>query len=824
MDGSAAPAPGNLPAALTGLVGRDDEIERLASLLRATRLLTVTGTGGCGKTRLALALAERRRPDFPDGAWWVDLAASTEHEHVATAVAAALGVAQSPGEEEAATVIRHLRPRTALLVLDNCEQVVAAVAVLIDRLLTSCPGLTVVATSREVIGVSGETVFRLGGLRLPDGDGAGAEAVELFLQRARTADPWFPATPDHADAVARLCRRLDGLPLAIELAAARVGVLGVAEIADRLDRDAAILRHPSRTAPARHQTLQATLDWSHRLLTEPERILFRRLSAFQGTFSLAAAEAVAAGAGIDPGEVVDLLAGLVVKSLVLPVGRGTGYRYRMLETIRQYGERTLALSGEREAVHAAHADFYLGLAEEARTGVEGSDQARWLDLMEAEHDNVRAVLRRDLPSRPHLRAGMTALMWPFWYRRGYYHEARSWLEQAAADADGPRELRAAVLTGAGVLAFLQCDYPIACERLSKARALYEEAGDLAGLATALQRLGSVAREEGRFADARRLHEESLAIWTELGDGAGVAASLDYLGFAAWLEGDAVRAVDLCRRAVAAFRASGRRQETAAAMINLGAATRLTGETGRAEAILRGSLEIARHLGYQEGIAWALHELALTLASAEPEPGAFGDVRAPEPGAAEGTTVAGMLRESLATHLALGDRWRVASVVESIAEIVTTPVAPRRAAALLGAADALRRTLGAPVPPAERPALTACVETLHAALGARAFADAWRGGETMTLDEMADAAVEAGGEEPAAGGPEPFDAYGLTGRELAVLRLVSRGMTNREIAGELHISAGTAGVHVSNILRKLGVTSRVQAAAMVRDAGPPGRAG
>ncbi|MBP2706910.1 tetratricopeptide repeat protein [Microbispora sp. RL4-1S] len=804
MEGSIPPEAGNLPAALTGLVGRVRELELLTSLLRATRLITLTGTGGSGKTRLALALAETCRREFGDGAWWVDLAGTTECDQVATAVAAALGVPRSPGEDADATLARHLRSRTALVVLDNCEQVVTACAVLITRLLTSCPGLTVAATSREVIGVPGETVYRLGGLRLPDpGDEAGgAESVDLFVQRAGKADPGFQMTPARAAAVVRLCRRLDGLPLAIELAAARVGVLGVADIADRLDQDIAILRHPSRTAPARHQTLRATLDWSHRLLTGPEQIVFRRLAAFRGTFSLAAAEVVGAGRGVDRALVVDLVAGLVDKSLVLAAGQGAEHRYWMLETIRQYGERKLAESGEQDEVHGAHADFYVGLAERARAGLEGPGQARWLERVELEHDNVRAVLRRDPPARPDARARTTALLWPFWYRRGYYHEARAWLEQVteADDASGARELRAENLTGAGVLAFLQCDYPVAGERLSKARALYEEVGDLVGLAGTLQRLGSIAREEGRYDDSRRLHEESMGIWAEVGDDAGVAASLDYLGFTAWLEGDAERALDLCDRAVAVFRALGRQQETAAALVNLGVAVRLTGEDGHSAAILRRSLDISRKIGYREGVAWALHELALAVE---------GEDRA---------AAAEMLRESLMTHVALGDRWRVASVVESIAEIVVAPADPARAVALLAASDVLRRELGVPVPPAERPALDACVERLRTELGPGGFAVAWEGGERMrrmTLDGLAAAAtLPVGADLP----PRPFDDLGLTTRELAVLRLVSQGMTNREIALELHISTGTAGVHVSNILRKLGVSSRIQAAAVARSLG------
>lgn len=832
--GASAPEVGNLPVVLTSLVGRQRELQKLETLLRGTRLLTLVGTGGSGKTRLGLALAESNRVKFRHGAWWVDLASVTGRELIAGTVASALGIAQSPGQDAAATVARHLRSRAALLVFDNCEQIAAGCAELIEQLLRSCPELTVVATSREVLGVPGERVFRVDGLRLPAHDDDAAEAVELFTRRARAMTPDFSIGPADRAAVARLCRQLDGLPLAIELAAARVGILGAPEIARRLGQDARVLRHPSRAAPARHQTLQATLDWSYQLLTGQEQILFRRLSCFSGSFTLAAAETVAAGDDLD---MVGLITALAGKSLVLVDGQGAEYRYRMLETIRQYGKRKLAESGEEPAAHAAHAAFYLRLAGQAHAGLDGADQVRWLDRLELEHDNLRAVLRRTLsegaegaegaegtegtegaepdPGQAALGARVAVFLWPFWYRRGYYNEARSWLERAAAAAlrsPAAAPVRAAALTGAGVLAFLQCDYLVAAERLSKARALYEEEGDQVGLATTLQRLGSIAREEGRYADARKLHEESLAIWAELGDAAGVAASRDYLGFSAWLAGDAVRAMDLCGQAVAAFRAAGLRQETAAALINQGVATYLSGDQQRGAALLQASLEIAMQLGYQEGIAWALHELAVIVADDDP------------------AATTDMLAESLEIHVGLGDRWRMASVVETIAELVVAAVDPSLAVTLLGATAALRKGLGTPIPPAERPACDRCVRMLREAMGPYPgrFRGAWQQGELMQLGELVDLALRAiktvQDRSPSDAGladrPSAGEAgeHGLTERELEVLRLLSQGRTNREIGAELLISTGTAGVHVSNILRKLGVSSRVQAAGVAHRLG------
>ncbi|MCW2931886.1 MAG: gvpC [Actinomycetia bacterium] len=839
IDGAAMrEAEGSLPVTLTSLVGRQRELRDLAATLSATRLLTLVGTGGSGKTRLSIALASAARHRFPQGAWWVDLAGVTGREQLPGAVAAALGVPQAPGQDTTPTVVRHLRSRTALLVLDNCEQVVAECAELVERLLTSCPGLTVVATSREMLGVPGERVFQVAGLGLPAHDEDAAEAMQLFSERARAITPGYTVGPADRAAVARLCRQLDGLPLAIELAAARAGILGAAEIARRLRSDTGVLRNPSRRAPERHQTLHATLEWSYRLLSEKEQALFRRLSAFSGSFSLPAAEAVTALDGIEPADVASLLAALVGKSLVLVAGPHgePDYRYRMLETIRAYSADALALSGEQAAVHAAHAAYYLHLATRAQAGLEGADQARWLDQLGRDHDNIRAVLERTLgssePGVPttstatgaavgcaggtaELGARMAALMWPFWYRRGDYHEARAWLERAAETVlrePVAATVMAAVLTGAGVLAFLQCDYAVATERLTKARAVYEEEGDQVGLATTLQRLGSIAREEGRYDDARRLHEESLAIWEDLADPAGIAASQDYLAFTAWLAGEADRAIELSGQAVAGFRVARLRQETSAALVNHGVAVWLSGDPERGGALLQESLDIATRLGYQEGIAWALNELAVIIADDDSE------------------TAADMLAESLEIHASLGDRWRVASVAEAIAVLAARPalagaVGPAAATALLGGAAALRESLGTPVPPAERTARDRCVRSLREQLGRR-FQGTWDRGHTMTLEELVDASLRAaravqdplarqgGAAEGPAGQPHVVYAhdalYGLTERELDVLRLLGAGLTNREIGVRLRISTGTAGVHVSNILRKLGASSRAQA--------------
>lgn len=793
---------GSLPVALSSLVGRQAELDALATLVPRARLLTIIGTGGCGKTRLALAVAERCRPGFTGGVRWVSLETLVDSRLLPATVGTAVGVPESPGEDAVDAVCRHLARQKMLVVLDNCEHVVVRCAELAERLLRCCPSLTILATSRELIGASGERVFRLGGLDVP-----GARTVEessgalaLFAERAEAMSPGFRLNTADLREAAQLCRLLDGLPLALELAAARVGSLGLAEIVARLSEGQQVLRHPGRTAPARHQTLDATLDWSHRLLSREEQALFRRLSVFQGSFSLLAAERVVSGTEIERKDVVELIAALVDKSLVHVVGWGLEHRYQLLNTVQQYARMRLEESGELAAVQRAHSEFYLGLAEQARAGLDGADQSRWLERLTMEHHNLSAALARQLPADPEAGGRLSAMLWPYWYRRGSYQEARCWLEQATLVSEQMSDrVQADVLTGAGVLAFLQCDYPAAAERLHQAQALYERQGHRAGTASALQRLGSIAREQGQYAQARRLHQQSLAAWSELGDAAGVAASEDYLGFVAWLEGNAGEAELRCGRALAYFEAAGRRQETAAALVNLGVAAHYAGEDERASARLRRALELAREIGYLEGVAWALHELGVVAGSNGPE-------------------AATMLAESLTIHVQLGDRWRAASVLETIAGRCAGS-APADATRLLAASHRLRQALTAPVPPAERPAHDAALASSRAALGAEGFAQRWDEGLTLSLDAAVELARQAAGQLRHGGSTAAAGAqYGLTEREVAVLRLVGEGLTNREIGQRLFISTGTAAVHVSNILRKLGVTGRVQAATIARELG------
>jgi predicted ATPase/DNA-binding CsgD family transcriptional regulator len=806
--GDHSPAAGNLPAQLTSLVGRARELAELSALMAGTRLLTLTGPGGSGKSRLGLAVARAHASEYPGGAWWVNLASLSDPDLVAQHVAGAFDLSPLPAEAAAAALARRVRAQRTLLVLDNCEHVADETAALTVGLLGSCPALQVVASSRQSLGVPGEQLFRVGGLAVnaPGDRSAEPGAVDLFLERAAWAAPSFKVTDRTTAAAARVCRWLDGMPLAIELAAARVAVLGVEQIAERLEHDWRLLGQTGRGAPARQQTIHATLEWSHRMLTSAEQALFRRLAVFRGTISLEAVEAVGAADEAERATVVDVLARLVDHSLVQVVERAGETRYRLLETVRQYGLEKLAASGEAEAVQAAQTRYLIALAERAQAGLAGPEQARWIERLDAERDDLRAVLDRELADAPETAGRLAGLLWPFWSRRGAYQEARIRLERAAALADQMSPaVRVGVLTGAGVLAFLQCDYLLAGSRLEDALRLNHELGDRRGVATVLQRLASIAREQGRYGDARRQHERSQAVWEELDDRSGVAASLDYLGFVAWLEGDNARAEDLGTRALATFRSSGEAQETAATLINLGAAAGYAGDTPLARRRLDEALSISRQIGYQEGIAWAQHELAILARREHDLPGA-----------------AALLRTSLRLHYELGDRWRVASVLEEIAGGVLVRVDPAQAAELLGAAEALRDAMQTPLPPAERPDYERAVETLQGRMAPALLERHWETGRARGLERSIPVATEAIARLTSPDAPPWRHALAdlLTEREQAVLALLREGHTNREIAAELYISPSTAGVHVSNILRKLGVRSRVQAATLAAQLGLP----
>jgi len=720
-----------IPVRLTPLVGRERELRDVVDMLSRNRLLTLTGPGGTGKTRLALAVAPAVSACYPDGVCWVELAPLDDPGIVAQVIAHQLGVPDSPGQDPAMAIAEHVGSRSILIVLDNCEHLVSAVADLAELLLGSCPALSVLATSREVLGVDGERSWPVPPLSLPEAGTlataaslADSGAARFFEHRAQLVFPSFRLGDDNAAAIAAVCRRLDGLPLAIELAAAQMRMLSVEQLAEHLGKIFTVLVGGARTAPRRHQTLRATLDWSHDLLDSDERAVFRRLAVFSDGFMLPAAEQVTAGDGIAAERMLGLLTRLADKSLLrVEIGR-SGARYYLLSTVRAYALERLAEAGEEEAAQRAHLWWVVGLVEQVTPQVEGGSEdalglERQLDRLDAEMPNLRVALefaRGCCELNVTLR--IVGPLGRFAYLRGHYQEIRQWMDAAVvAGTDAPAVLRAKTLLGSGHLALLQCDYLPAVRRLEAALRLYRELSDTQGEASSLQVLGSVAREQGRYARAIQLHEESLALAEAAGDRWAVASAHSYLGFVCWLQGEFERATGECTVALHIFRELGDVEGIAWSLLSLGTVARQRGAGEQAAALLRESRSLAEQIGFREGIAWSLEQLGL-LAADRGDPAA-----------------AVMLRTSLEIHHDLRDRWRTCSVLEDLAAIALAQDRAQQAARLLAAAEAMRVTIGTVIAPCDNAQHDATTAGTRAALGDEAFTAAWQQGLRARIEDL-----------------------------------------------------------------------------------------
>lgn len=719
-----APVPAN------ELVGRATELAEAGRLLgeRATRLLTLSGPGGVGKTRLALAVAGGVAPQFDDGICWVPLAPVSDPAAVAVTIAASTGLHPLDSGRLVEEIAAQVGTRSLLLVLDNCEHVVADVALICATLLERCPNLSVLASSRELMRVPGESVFVVPPLALPATEDQleNSPAVKLFVDRA-TARGHAPA--EQMEQVAQVVRRLEGMPLAIELAAARTNVLTVEELAAELESSFAILAGGSTTAGPRQQSLYGAIEWSHELLTPAEREMFALLSVFVGGWTLNAAAAVLTGT-VSPGPLeraraLDLTSRLVDKSLIR-VSRDHGIaRYDMLAVIREFAADQLVASGRFEETAQHHTAFYTALAEEAETHLRGSNQADWLDRVDGELDNLRCAMTWSLRSGTNGEAlRLAGDLWLFCYLRGHYGEGGEWLERALAlpDASDPAlaSYRAKAWLGAGMLAFLQCEYEVATTRLESALAQYKELDDTAGTALVMQRLGGVARERGDYVTAENLHCQSYDLFESLGDRSGMAWAHNHLGFVAWLRGDLEIGARRCRKAMNSFRVLGDSEGQAWALISLGTIAQYSGELTEAEDLLQESLALSQRLGYREGIAWSLNQLGIVERR-------------------RGFTerAVHLLDESLAEHRDLGDRWRSASVLEELATVARQRNRTEYAAFLLGAADGIREVIGAPVPEVEKADHLETRQAIEQSLDRRAFRAAWSAGRSAPLAAVAD---------------------------------------------------------------------------------------
>lgn len=725
-------ATGRVPESWTSLVGRDDEIQALLQAIAGGRLTALVGTGGAGKTRLALAVTEHARVANGWAVWWVDVASVTEPVSLPRIVAAALGSREQSARSALDSAIAHLGGSPGLLVLDNCEHLVADCAQVVLRLLVGCPQVRVLVTTREPLGLPGELVWPVLPLALPPGRRAASRAdleaspaIQLWCERAAAALPGFALTDDNAGLVARICTRLDGLPLAIELAAARLRVLSLEDIADALDHQLEVLTSVDRGAPDRHRTLRATLDWSFRLLPPDEQRLLAELSTFQGGFIL---EAVSAVRTPDPAgrTTLELVARLIDRSLVGIVDRGKPTRYRLLETVRLYAAEELSAAGAMAAASERHLHYFVWLAEQAEPHLDGAGQRQWLNRLDAEVANFIAALRWSVGSRQAVEEGLrlVSALWRFWYLRGHYTAGRDWLELALEAApDAPAEHRAKALAAVGKLAYLQCAYAVAQERLSAALQIYESRQDGLGVAAVLQSLGCVARELGDYERSRTLHRDSMARWLAAGRADGVARAANYLAFVDWLAADLDEARGRSGEAMVYFRTSGDGEGFAWSLILQGASACYAGDLGGATAWLEESQRRSEQIGYREGIAWSLNQLGVVACRSDDH--------------ARART---LLRASLREHWELGDQWRTASVLEALAGTEARTGDPHWAARLLGGATELRTRLRAPIPPVERPDLEDALSRLRSALGAGALASTMAAAGVAELDHIVRAAL------------------------------------------------------------------------------------
>lgn len=620
---------GYVPHALTELIGREDECLEVADCLRRSRLVTLTGVGGIGKTRLAMALARDIVREYADGVWLVALDSLSEGPQVFVQIASVLKVKEEVGKSLPECVTEYLRQKQLLLVLDNCEHLLIASAEAVGRLLTECAHVRILATSREALGITGETVRMVPSLPTPNPAHLPEsrttllrvlmeyESVQLFVERAESVQKTFTLTGNNAHIVALICFQLEGIPLAIELAAARVKAMTVEQIAARLNDHLGLLTGGSRTAQARQQTLRATLDWSYALLTESERLLLQRLSVFAGGWTLEAAEAICTDSEatstspslLKQSDFLPLLAALVDKSL-LTFAEGeaqAGGRYRMLEMVRQFAGERLAESGEAPFLTIRHQDWFVALAEEADPRLSGPEQAEWLRRLATEYDNLRVILARSeqgaCSAESALRLACALRL--FWYIRGDFGEARKYLAQTLGhrDTQARTSLRAKALNGLAAIVRRQSDSALALALFEESLAIRRERGDSKGMAETMGNLGIIQHDLGNYAAARALYEESLSLRRQLGDRPGIALTLANLGSSALNQGDFARARGLLEEGLLLYKELGDRSKIAWVLNTLGSVTSAMGDLIQAEALHEESLSHLQELGDRNGIAW-----------------------------------------------------------------------------------------------------------------------------------------------------------------------------------------------------------------------------
>lgn len=763
---SAQPRSHGLPAELTSFIGRQHEIATIKHLLTDARMVTLTGPGGVGKTRLALRVAADLRRTFPGGVWLVELAELDNPALLPQAVVAALKIQDHSAQPPMQVLAEHLREQRTLVLLDNCEHVLDESALMAQALLRSAPQLRILATSRQPLGISSEQAFTVPTLPLPppsrgtrhDTPAPMSDAVRLFAERAAAVLPDFTVTNENRDIVERICRRLDGLPLGIELAVVRLRALSVHQLLDRLDDLFRLLSSGSNATESRHRTLRALIDWSHELCTEQERLLWARISVFTGSLDLEAAEAVCAGDGIARDEIIDLVIGLVEKSVLIREDHPYGVRYRLLDTIRQYGRERLVASGQEQELKRRYRDYYRRLSRATQEQLFGPAQVKLLTRLRSEHPNLRTALEYCHAEHAGLCIDMASDLLYHWITSSHLGEGRDWLEQGLAHAAGGSEVRARALWACGWLAIIQGEPASAIPLLDESRALGERLGLKPVLGYVALYSGMVAMHEGDAASAIRSFEEAVIHHRAGGDPAGEVQALTWLSLAHSFLGDSERSVAAAEESIAICDAHGESWHKAYTMTALGIELWRQGDTRRATAMEQESLRVFHALDDSVGVGINVEVLAW-IAASETEYKRAGELLG-----------------------ILGNGW----------EAIGAP--------LLGFGHLIRYH-------------DECEARTRRALGEPAFQTAVKRGARLAHDQaLAHALME---EAPSPGrSSEAGQGSPLTPRETEIAQLIARGMSSKEIAATLVIAQRTAESHTEHILRKLGFHCRAQIAGWV----------
>ena len=809
---------GNLPVQLSEFIGRKRELGEVRQLLTNHRLVTLTGPGGGGKTRLSIKVANEVSSGFAHSIWFIRFAPLSEPDLVAQTVASILGIRDTKKQPIVDGLVEHLKDYQSLLIFDNCEHLIGACAQLAKSLLETCQGIKILATSREPLNIPGEVTWAVPPMSLPEqhpwrdpGSGQKAlsayresESVQLFLNRAKLVTPDFNLTVDNGAWVAEICRRLDGMPLAIELAAARVRALSVGEIAERLDDRLNLLITGSRTASARHQTLSATLDWSYNLLSETERKVLRRLSVFSSGVTLEAVESVCGRDDVEVSGVLDVLSQLVDKSLVVADQRSNKTRYSLLETIRQYAYEKLFESGESDQTRDCHLNYFVKWAEMANSNLEKHDQPLWLDRFETEHDNLRAALEwgnsKDRNVENVLR--LAGACGRFWRYRGHMNEGRARISNAL-DQDGAQKrtvLRARALVETAHIAYMQSDYPtvktLAEEALSSCRELGGEGKPQ--LAQALDLLGELATETGKHESAPAYFQEAREIYREVNDIRGEGDMHMQIGWAFMRIGDLQGAEASLEQAQSIMQELGNQRYLGFTYSGLGEVAIRQGEYERATLLLEQGLSLGRQIEDKWMIATMLGSLGWVALNQN-----------------NLTEMRKILRESLALRKELGDQGGIAWCLEKLANAAYVENEYKKAVEIFGAAAALRAPINSVIDETDLPEYNRLIAGLRPALGNEAFDSAWAAGKAKPLEDVIDEALTAS-KTTRQMEKEKYD--GLSPREREVAVLIADGKTNREIAEEMSVTPKTVETYVTRILNKLGFDSRVQIATWVLEKG------